>query len=342
MFSSHHLVSSPHAESQRVRKLLRAAQRSIMILDPCGAARKPPKESVSLLLAVDRRFGLSDAFRSCVAPDYLTSTVSAGGASSRASVERSYDWFLPILSRRRDVVSRLPPDASCFLLSRACDDPALASLAAPLLEHVRRRLTTTGGGAAERRAAVETTSLLLTDLADASPDRRRSARRVLEETVGDNATTDGRSSFSFRCGCGWLFDLPRSEHRSTLVPQAIQHVVRATVVDWFVGSLVGRLTPLSLSLARRSPAPSPSSAATCCARTLSLCASTSPSPSARVGTCRETPPSSPFCAIFSPLVPASARRPWTRAPTFATRSWAPKQRRESVGVLSHRLADTRG
>jgi len=127
------------AEAQRIKKLLKNAQKSIMMYDPRSPARKPPKDAVNLILSVIEMLGLASSLRNCVAPDFLLDTI---GCTSRESIERAYDWLIPIISSYPDIIKRLPSNASSFLLLRAYgsdkDDTntQLLELAFPLLRHV--------------------------------------------------------------------------------------------------------------------------------------------------------------------------------------------------------------
>lgn len=215
--------------------MLRSAQKSIMIFDPKGVARKPPKESINLLLDVDAIFGLSDAFRRSASPDFLMKTI---GGTSRDYIERAYDWLIPIISSSQHIIERLPPSASCFLLLRAYGtdgyqkNTQLLELAAPLLDHIRKCLKGTLGEIDSSRAA----NLLLTDVSDASPDRRRCARKVLQEAIGSIDSKDHLELISLSipeswlsvaslCRCDWLFNLLRVEYTTSIMIDAIKFVV---------------------------------------------------------------------------------------------------------------------
>ena len=110
-----------------------------MLWDPDGPARKPPRESVDLLLSVEELFNLSDIFQRSVKPDFLLMTI---GQTTRGAIERAYDWLIPIISTIPDTIARLPSSASCFLLLRAYgtdgdERKQLKELSAPLLQHVK-------------------------------------------------------------------------------------------------------------------------------------------------------------------------------------------------------------
>jgi integrator complex subunit 1 len=100
-------------EAKRRKATLRDVQKSIMLWDPDGPARKPPRESVDMLLAVNELFNLSSNFQRCVHPDFLLMSV---GQTTRGAIERAYDWLIPIISLIPETISRLPSSASCFLL----------------------------------------------------------------------------------------------------------------------------------------------------------------------------------------------------------------------------------
>jgi len=215
-----------------------------MLLDPYGFARKPPKESINLLLQVDNVFGLSECFRRCSTPDFLMLTI---GGNSRDYIERAYDWLIPIISSSQHLIHRLPPSASCFLLLRAYgtdgsqQNSQLLELVAPLLEHVSKCLNGELGKFDAKRAA----NLLLSDLADASPDRRRCARRVLQEAIGIMKSEDNETNRTFsvkeswvsvasQCRCDWLFNLLHVKFALVLVQEAIKFLVRLKLCDQFI------------------------------------------------------------------------------------------------------------
>ena len=203
------------------KKMLKAAQKSIMIWDPTGPARKPPKESVNLILSVERMFGLSETFQKCVEPDLIQATI---GDTSRGAIERAYDWLIPVISSIPSVINRLPASASCFLLLRVYGTESegnskLRELSAPLLQHVRK--TVTGGFGQED--AIGASNLLLADVADKNPARRRCARRVLEETLAElNKTIEDKSFGGAKCT--WLHSLLLLGHINVLLPDAIKHI----------------------------------------------------------------------------------------------------------------------
>lgn len=152
-----------------------------MLWDPDGPARKPPQDSVDLLLSVAEKFDLSHAFRSSSAPDFLLMTI---GETSRASIERAHDWLIPIISELPSTIARLPPNASCFLLLRAygsgeSEKGKLKELSQPLLQHVKDSLCGSFGSS----GAVKALDLLLTDVASSKAERRRCARRVFRDAL---------------------------------------------------------------------------------------------------------------------------------------------------------------
>lgn len=220
------------AEAQRIKKLLQAAQKSIMIYDPTGPSRKPPKESVGLILSADALFGLSDSFRRSQSPDYLMMTI---GGTTRGFIERSYGWLIPIISSNQHIIHRLAPSTSCVLLLKAygtdvdSSHSQLLELAAPLLHHVNKCLD----GHMGETDAIEAANLLLSDIADSSADRRRCARRVLHEAIGNFSTTpindipESWISLASLCRCSWLFNLLQVKYTPTLTPTIIKYLSTA-------------------------------------------------------------------------------------------------------------------
>ena len=213
-----------------MKKLLRAAQKSIMVWDPQGPARKPPKDSVNLILSVVKLFGISDTFRLCSEPDYLLRTI---GGTSRGYIERSASWLIPIISSHSETINRLPSSASCFLLLRAYGtefrgkNDQLLDLSAPLLGHVSNCLEGKFGEVDALHAA----DLLLIDAADQSPDRRHCARKVLQEAIGEDGLSES-NTFAFDDNdFSWIFNLLHLEHTTTIIPKAIQHLTHALVYE---------------------------------------------------------------------------------------------------------------
>jgi integrator complex subunit 1 len=188
-----------------------------MLWDPDGPARKPPREAADLLLKVAESFGMSEIFQRCVEPDFLLMTI---GQTTRGAIERAYDWLIPIVSRLPDTIARLPSSTSCFLLLRAYgtdgdERTQLKELSAPLLLHVKNSLK----GKFGRSDSVKALDLLMSDVASHNPDRRRCARRVLQDALGrlDDSVPDTKSS--------WMLNILRVEHSKSLVADAIKHMV---------------------------------------------------------------------------------------------------------------------
>ncbi|KAL7535980.1 hypothetical protein ACHAXR_006845, partial [Thalassiosira sp. AJA248-18] len=210
-----------HAENVKLRKVLRLLQKNIMIWDPKQGQRKPPKGSIALLLSVNDRFGLAEKFRLSTSPDFLLLTIGEG--SSRTQIERAYDWLIPIISSHAAIIDRLQPSASCFLLLRAYGvegdkNRELLDLTAPLLSHVSGAIR----GEFGEHHALLAMELLLQDIADEGGDRRRCARKVLQEAVGD---ADVTSSSQYDLGnCGWLFQMMHVKNNE-LVPLVIKYIV---------------------------------------------------------------------------------------------------------------------
>ena len=202
--------------------MLRAAQKSIMLLDPKGPARKPPKEAVPLILSVVQLFCLPESFQQNVSPDFLLMTV---GQTTRGAIERAFDWLIPVISSVPDIINRLPASASCFLLLRAYGEEGegkaeLRKLSAPLVEHVKKSLTGEFGESSAVRAA----DLLLADLADPSADRRRCVIRVLRETLGN--LTPGNDDDSTG-----LLSLLQVDHAEAIVSGAIKYISQGLIFE---------------------------------------------------------------------------------------------------------------
>jgi integrator complex subunit 1 len=201
-------------ENIRRKKLLRAAQKLIMLWDPDCPARKPPREAVELLLSVEELFHLGDRFQQSVKPDFVLLTI---GKTTRGAIERAYDWLIPIISNHPSTIARLHSSASCFLLLRAYgtegnDRRQLKELSAPLLLHVRESLLGKHG----ESDSVKAFNLLMTDIASTRPDRRRCARRVLQDALSDS---DEKSR-------SWLFSILHLDYATSLVRDAVKHMVR--------------------------------------------------------------------------------------------------------------------
>jgi integrator complex subunit 1 len=209
------------AEENKRKKMLRAAQKTIILWDPTGAARKPPREAAELLVSVESHFSLSKIFQRHVEPDFLLMTI---GKATRGAIERAYDWLIPIISDIPETIARLHASASCVLLLKAYgtegDEKAqLKELSAPLLRHVSDSITGKFGQADSVRAF----DLLMSDVASHNADRRRCARRVLYDSIGklrapQTEETDKKLS--------WMLNILKLEHAKGLVGDAIKHMVR--------------------------------------------------------------------------------------------------------------------
>lgn len=213
-------------EAQRRKQKLRKAQKSIMLFDPRSEARKPRKESVQLLFSVDSSFNLAHAFKACIEPDFILATI---GSSSRDSIERAYDWLIPTISSSADIINRLPPSASCFLLLRAygaegSENSQLLDLSSPLLKHVNDSITGDFGHEGAQRAA----DILFFDLADKDSDKRRCARRVLQESLGKLSISANHPKFA-SSEFSWLLALTETKHATSLVSRVITRLVSVKV-----------------------------------------------------------------------------------------------------------------
>eukprot|EP00571_Detonula_confervacea_P003451 CAMPEP_0172329500 /NCGR_PEP_ID=MMETSP1058-20130122/60916_1 /TAXON_ID=83371 /ORGANISM="Detonula confervacea, Strain CCMP 353" /LENGTH=2101 /DNA_ID=CAMNT_0013046679 /DNA_START=37 /DNA_END=6342 /DNA_ORIENTATION=- len=216
-----------HAENMKLRNFLRTLQKNIMVWDPKQEQRKPPKGSIDLLLSVNDRFGLAEKFRLSTSPDFLLQTIGEG----RSSIERAYDWLIPIISSHPAIIDRLPPSASCFLLLRAYGvegdmNRELLDLTAPLRTHVTKCLS----GEFGEHHALLAMELLLQDISDESDDRRRCARKVLQEAVG-NANVLDSSQFQRLGHCGWLFQMVHIKNCKEIIPLAIKYLSRAIAYE---------------------------------------------------------------------------------------------------------------
>ncbi|CAJ1967202.1 unnamed protein product [Cylindrotheca closterium] len=214
------------AEQIRRKKMLRAAQKSIMLWDPRNGARKPPKESVELIFSVNEMFDLAGAFQMNVEPDFLLKTI---GNTTRGAIERAYDWLIPIISQIPDAIQRLPASASCFLLLRAYgtegeERDQLQMLSAPLLLHVRNSLTGKFGEADAKRAF----DLLLTDASFHNAERRRNARRVLNDALGEEKEISVETTSAFHdTKYSWMIKMISVEHATCFMGDAINFLYRA-------------------------------------------------------------------------------------------------------------------
>jgi integrator complex subunit 1 len=188
-----------------------------MLWAPDGPARKPPRESVDLLLSVKELFGLSEIFQKSTNPDFLLMTI---GQTSRGAIERAYDWLIPIISTVPTTIARLPSSASCFLLLRAYgtdgdERKQLKQLAAPLLVHVRDSLNGKYGEA----DSVKAFDLLMADVASPNADRRRCARRVLQDSLEQEGQSDSTRQ-------SWMINILKVDFATSLVVDAVRHLVR--------------------------------------------------------------------------------------------------------------------
>lgn len=187
-----------------------------MLWDPDGPARKPPRESVDLLLSVEELFGLSEVFQGSTDPDFLLMTI---GQTSRGAIERAYDWLIPIISTVPSTIARLPSSASCFLLLRAYgtdgdERKQLKPLTAPLLVHVKDSLNGKYGEA----DSVKAFDLLMADVACAKAERRRCARRVLQDALEQDEDADGNSQ-------SWMLNVLKVDFAKSFIVDAIKHLV---------------------------------------------------------------------------------------------------------------------
>ena len=203
---------------KRRKVILDAAQKSIMLWDPDGPARKPPRESVDMLLDMSDLFNLSDRFQRCTNPDFLLMCI---GKTTRGAIERAYDWLIPIISTIPDTIARLPSNASCFLLLRAYSTDGeerkqLKELSAPLLTHVKDSLR----GIYGEVNAVKAFDLLMTDFASTKQDQRKCARRVLQDSLvlSSNQPRDPKS---------WMLEILNLDNAKALVCDAMKYMVRS-------------------------------------------------------------------------------------------------------------------
>jgi integrator complex subunit 1 len=197
--------------------MLKSAQKSIMLWDPDGPARKPPREAADILLTVVDLFGLSNSFQHATDPDFVLLTV---GKSTRGAIERAYDWLIPVISNIPETIARLPSNASCFLLLRAYgtdgeERSQLRQLSTPLLIHVKESLEGRYGEA----DAVNALDLLMSDVASHVADRRRCARRVLNDALGrsNESANDVNSS--------WMLNILLVKDAKALIKDAVKHMV---------------------------------------------------------------------------------------------------------------------
>eukprot|EP00581_Thalassiosira_minuscula_P003929 CAMPEP_0183747604 /NCGR_PEP_ID=MMETSP0737-20130205/67347_1 /TAXON_ID=385413 /ORGANISM="Thalassiosira miniscula, Strain CCMP1093" /LENGTH=2129 /DNA_ID=CAMNT_0025983317 /DNA_START=37 /DNA_END=6424 /DNA_ORIENTATION=+ len=217
-----------HAENMKLRKVLRTLQKNVMIWNPGQYQRKPPKGSIELLLSVNESFNLAEKFRLSTSPDFLLQTIGEG----RSAIERAYDWLIPIISTHPTIIDRLQPSATCFLLLRAYGaegdkNRELLDLTAPLLSHVTKCLT----GEFGEHHALLAMELLLQDIADENDDRRRCARKVLQEAVGDANVSDAPQILRELGHCGWLVQMTNVKHCKKLAPLAIKYLTQALAYE---------------------------------------------------------------------------------------------------------------
>lgn len=194
-----------------------------MIFDPKSEARKPRKEAVQLFFSINTMFNLSDAFKACKDPDYILLTI---GSLTRDGIERAYDWLIPTISSCPNIINRLPPSASCFLLLRAYyglegnKNSQLLELSSPLLHHVSDSIIGKFGQEGVQRAA----EILFYDLAAKEAGRRRCARRVLQESLGNADITKFCPNFAIG-EFSWLIALTETDYKCTLVKLLYPHLV---------------------------------------------------------------------------------------------------------------------
>jgi integrator complex subunit 1 len=209
-------------EANHRKKLVRSAQKAIMLWDPDGPARKPPRECAELLVSADSIFDLFNSFQRCKKPDFLLSTI---GGTSRSAIERAYDWLIPIMARVPDTIGRLPSSTSCFLLLRAYGAEGerreqLRKLSSPLLYHVRDSLRGSFGQA----ESIEAFDILLADVGSYHSERRKSARKVLQDALGNIMLQEGLKLGS----SAWMMNIFHVEHAQAIVPIAISHLTSAS------------------------------------------------------------------------------------------------------------------
>ena len=225
--------------------MLRSASKSIMLWDPDGPARKPPREAADLLLSVEELFDLSDRMQRSTNPDYLSLTI---GNTTREAVEKAYEWILPIIATMPETIARLQSSTSCFLLLRAYgaegeERKQLEELSAPLLHHVQESLK----GHFGVDDTVKAFDLLMSDIASPNPGRRRCARRVLRDALRTpNGSTD--------CSGGWMANITRLKHANSLVTSAVEHMVSKIAASSLECVIVDRILNLmKVTISRPNP-----------------------------------------------------------------------------------------
>lgn len=204
------IAAAKHAEQVKLRRQIKLLTKSIMILEPTQCQRKPPKESIDLILSVNDSFDLAARFRSLRDPDFLLLTIGDG----RSAIERAYDWLIQIISQDPGVIHRLQPSSTCFLLLKAygagADAKELIALSSPLLTHVKSSLE----GRYGVYPSIMALKLLLTDLSDETADRRRCSRKVLQQAIPNDYGL-----------CGWLRQLLDWPNAKIMIPLTVDYLV---------------------------------------------------------------------------------------------------------------------
>jgi hypothetical protein len=211
------------AEEQRIKHKLKEARKSVMLFDSRVGARKPPQTAMKILIHVCSVFQLSAGFINCLKPDFVLRTI---GNTTRHGIERAHDWLIPIISVYPSVIDRLPSSASCFLLLRAYgkrqdDSEELLKLISPLLDHVKRSISGDLGDDAVKRAV----GLLFYDLKSNDSEIRSSARRLLNEALGDVVVSQRELPTIFSSDYQWLVSLTNLKNRSLVLECAIPCLV---------------------------------------------------------------------------------------------------------------------
>ncbi len=226
---------------------MKEAQKSVMLWDPRSVARKPPKNSVLLIFSVSKLFDLATSFIACTDPDYIIDTI---GSTNRESIERAYDWLIPIISTFPSVISRLPASASCFLLLRAYGEGAGAStnellkLASPLLTHVQKSLCGEHGAIGTKRAS----DLLFFDIADVDASRRHCSRRVLSEALGSIKISRDDIPSHLKGDFKWLVGLLETTHFDVILESLKPRLVSITTRIYFTHNIISNLLSFSQML----------------------------------------------------------------------------------------------
>lgn len=214
-------------EKARIRRTLKDAQKTIILWNPRGNARKPPKKSVDLIFSACEMFQLADSFIHCNDPDFIINTI---GSTDRDSIERAYDWLIPTISAFPTVIDRLPPSASCFLLLRAYNQDSAVSndlleLALPLLSHVQKSILGEYGEEGAKRAA----DLLFFDIADPNADRRICSRRVLSEALGSMCLKSKDCPDILRNEFSWLVAILEIKFSGEIISSALSRIVSHSI-----------------------------------------------------------------------------------------------------------------